>query len=63
LADKETSDVASLYRDTEVFPEPMKSVLQRELREYTRFIIEKRGRNSERESFQQAERKPLSRTT
>src|SRR5208282_2503587 len=41
LADKEASDVASLYRDTEGFPEPIKSVLQRELREYTRFVIEK----------------------
>jgi hypothetical protein len=41
LVDKEASDVASLYRDTQGFPEPKKSVLQRELREYTRFVIEK----------------------
>lgn len=41
LVDKEASDVASLYRDAEGFPEPINSVLQRELREYTRFVIEK----------------------
>jgi hypothetical protein len=40
LVDKEASDVASLYRDTEGFPEPIKSVLQGALREYTRFVIE-----------------------
>jgi hypothetical protein len=41
LVDKEASDVASLYRDTAGFPEPIKSSLRRELREYTRFVIDK----------------------
>jgi len=41
LVDKEASVVASLYRDTEGFPAPIKSNLQRELREYTRFVVDK----------------------
>src|SRR5208337_4699137 len=40
LVDKEASDVASLYRDTEGFPEPIRGDLQAKLREYTRFVIE-----------------------
>lgn len=40
VVDKEASTTASLYRDAGGFPEPTKSDLQRELREYTRYVID-----------------------
>ncbi len=41
LVTKEASSIGSLYRDIRGYPEPMRSILQRELREYTLFVIEK----------------------
>jgi Protein of unknown function (DUF4239) len=37
---KEASSLASLYRDIQGYPEPIRGDLQAKLREYTRFVIE-----------------------
>jgi len=40
LVSREAACLASLYRDTSAFPEPYRSTLQRDIREYTRYTID-----------------------
>ena len=41
LVTKEASSLAGLYRDASQFPEPTRTVLQRDLKTYTRYTIDK----------------------
>ena len=40
LVSREAACLASLYRDTSAFPEPYRSKLQRDVRDYTRYTID-----------------------
>jgi hypothetical protein len=41
LVGKEAASLASLYRDFDGYPQPLRQKLERELRDYTRLVIEK----------------------
>lgn len=38
---REASDLSTIYRTTDGYPDPLRSELQAELRDYTRYVIEK----------------------
>jgi len=41
VVSNEASSLAALYRDVQAYPEPTKGLLQNELRDYTRFTIDR----------------------
>lgn len=41
LVTREAASLAALYRDTSAFPDPFRSAIQRDLRDYTRYSIDR----------------------
>jgi hypothetical protein len=50
LVSQEAATLAAIYREASFYPEPQRSALQRDIRDYTDFIIRRHGRcnNGER---------------